>query len=131
MRRPRAPATLFHVQQALELRKELDATRETILTEASTKGFRRGSTRYRWNVDITTRRNVLFARLTCAGTVLLNLDHHATPGRIRQGYHWDVRAPFPPDRIPLEPDPASVDDALEYLRIFWNLVFIEGTGRLL
>lgn len=134
MRQPRAPSALHHVLNALALPKELDATREGVLAAASKPdGFECGSKRYRWRVDISTARNVLLARLTCDGAVVLNLDHHATPGRIAPGYHWDVRPPLltVADRIYIEPQPQDVEAALEYLRVFWNLVFIRGTERLL
>lgn len=134
MRKPRAPASIHHVRVALGLAKELQTTREQILAEAALPdGFACGSRRDRWVVEIVSSRNVLRAKLVCDGAVILNLDHHATPGRIAIGYHWDVRPPLvrEAERIYIEPQPESVWDALEYLQVFWNLVLVEGTRRLL
>lgn len=82
-----------------------------------------------WCVELRLSRGVLKAAFKIDNRTCLNLDHHPVPvrGGIPVGYHWDVRQPFRPgtkdDRVLLEPQPATWQEALDVLCQGWALYF--------
>jgi hypothetical protein len=81
-----------------------------------------------WKATFWVRRDTLRGRIEVGGAIVESLDHHQFDGEIAAGYHWDVydNGTDSHQREPVDPQPATLKDALAAACARWNIVLEQG-----
>jgi hypothetical protein len=133
MRRPPLPCTREEAHRIIAMPKEVSDL-PSFRSEMNTKdGAGRGEKKKGWRMTFWTIRDTLRATLFAWDMRILGFDlHPPRPQRGRhgpgdEGYHWDFPDILGLDcaRLFIDPQPADLQEALDYVFVAWNVTFAE------